>query len=217
MSQHLCHRMSVEASAAWPARAASLALAALLGACAQLPGGPAAPATAPPATPLVAAAPPVAQVPKQSPEGVPAGIVSVTYADPKRMSDARQSPRETDRARRAWLDALSLHLADRAAPLLAPDQRLDVYLTDLQRAGAFEPGRGAGAGDVRIVRDIYPPRIDLNFTLRTGSGRVLRQGQRQLRDAMFMSRSAASASDPLRYEKALVDDWLHTEFGRRAD
>lgn len=208
---------SVQASMTWPMRAALLALAGMLCACAQVPGSPAAPAPAAPAASLVPAAPPVAKTPKPAQDGVPAGIVSVTYADPKSMSDARQSPRETDRARRAWLDALCLHLADRAAPLLAPDQRLEVRLIDLQRAGAFEPGRGAGAGDVRIVRDIYPPRIDLEFTLRTEDGRVLQKARRQLRDAMFMSRSAASANDPLRYEKALIDDWLSSEIGRRTD
>jgi len=207
--------VAASASPAWPVRAALLAAAVLLGACTHTP--PSGPATSALPTPS-AGGPGVAPSPTRTKqEGVPPGIVSVTYADPQRMSDARQSPRESERARRAWLDALSLYLADRAAPLLAPDQRLDVRLTDIQRAGAFEPGRGGNAADVRIVRDIYPPRIDLDFTLRTDQGRVLRQGRRQLRDAMFMARGTPSAQDPLRYEKGLIDDWLTTELGRRPD
>lgn len=203
------------AAPAWTVHAALLSAAVLLGACTHTP--PDGPATSALPTPS-AAGPGISAPPARTKqEGVPPGIVSVTYADPQRMSDARQSPRESERARRAWLDALSLYLADRAAPLLAPDQRLDVRLADVQRAGAFEPGRGGAAADVRIVRDIYPPRIDLDFTLRTDQGRVLKQGRRQLRDAMFMARSASSASDPLRYEKGLIDDWLATEFGRRPD
>lgn len=147
--------------------------------------------------------------------GVPPGIVSVTYADPARFSQARGAPRESAQARQAWLDALSLHLADQAAPRLPEGQRLTVHITDVQRAGGFEPWRGPQAGDVRIVRDIYPPRIDLEFKLLAADGRVLREGRRQLRDSAFMMRPGGSSSDPLRHEKALVDDWVRMEFARK--
>lgn len=148
-------------------------------------------------------------------DGVPPGIVSVTYADPAKFSDARSAPRESAPARKAWLDALSLHLADQAAPRLPEGQRLSVHITDVQRAGGFEPWRGPQAGDLRIVRDIYPPRIDLQFKLLSAEGRVLREGRRQLRDSAFLVHPGGSASDPLRHEKALIDDWLRTEFPRK--
>ncbi|RYF27148.1 MAG: DUF3016 domain-containing protein [Comamonadaceae bacterium] len=147
--------------------------------------------------------------------GVPPGIVSVTYADPARFSDARSAPRESAQARQAWLNALSLHLADQAAPRLPEGQRLTVHITDVQRAGGFEPWRGPQAGDVRIVRDIYPPRIDLEFKLLAADGRVLREGRRQLRDGAFLMRPGGSPTDPLRHEKALVDDWVRMEFARK--
>src|SRR5258707_10542858 len=79
-------------------------------------------------------------------------------------------------------------LAERAAPRLPQGQRLEVHLTDVQRAGGFEPWRGPQAADVRIVRDIYPPRIDLRFKLLGADGKLLREGSRQLRDASFMMR-----------------------------
>lgn len=178
----------------WPAAAAAAAL--LLGACAQPPAVPAAASTSMPASSATALGP----APSQG--GIPAGIVSITYADPAKMSDARTSPRESAKARRAWLDALCLYLADRAAPLLAPGQLLDVRLADVQRAGR--------AG---------PPRIDLEFTLRTDSGRVLRQGRRQLGDAPPAPEPAPArpaAADPLGAEKALLDAWLRREFPSRA-
>ena len=178
----------------WPAAAGAAAL--LLAACAQQPAVPAA-APAPQPAP--------AQPRAQAQDGIPAGIVSITYADPAKMSDARTAPRESARARRAWLDALCLYLADRAAPLLEPGQLLDVRLADVQRAGR--------AG---------PPRIDLEFTLRTDGGRVLRQGRRQLGEASPTPApapaqpTAAAAADPLAAEKALLDAWLRREFPSRA-
>jgi hypothetical protein len=89
--------------------------------------------------------------------------------------------------------------------------RLEVHFTDVQRAGSFEPWRGPQAADVRIVRDIYPPRIDLRFGLLDADGKLLREGSRQLRDATFMMRPDLYPNDPLRYEKTLLDDWLREE------
>ncbi|WFF81019.1 DUF3016 domain-containing protein [Delftia tsuruhatensis] len=142
---------------------------------------------------------------------VPAGIVSVTFDDPSRFDALRSGPGETDKARRAWVDALAQFLAERAAPRLSQGQRLEVHLTDVQRAGSFEPWRGPQAADVRIVRDIYPPRIDLRFKLLDADGKLLREGSRQLRDATFMMRPDLYPNDPLRYEKTLLDDWLRAE------
>ncbi len=145
---------------------------------------------------------------------VPAGIVSVTFDDPSRFDAGRNGPQESEKARRAWVDALAQFLAERAAPRLPQGQRLEVHLTDVQRAGGFEPWRGPQAADVRIVRDIYPPRIDLRFKLLGADGKLLREGSRQLRDASFMMRPDLYPNDHLRYEKTLLDDWVRAELGR---
>lgn len=142
------------------------------------------------------------------------GIVSVTFADPAGFDRDRTGGPETAKARRAWVDALSQYLAERAAPRLPQGQRLEVHLTDVQRAGNVEPWRGPRGADVRIVRDIYPPRIDLRFKLLDADGRTLREGSRQLRDTTFMMRPDLHPNDPLRHEKTLLDDWLREEFKR---
>ncbi|MDR0226057.1 MAG: DUF3016 domain-containing protein [Burkholderiaceae bacterium] len=149
----------------------------------------------------------------ESGSAVAAGIVSVTTADAARFDQGRAGGHESEAARRAWVDALSLHLAERAAPLLGPDRQLEVHITDIRRAGDFEPWRGPQAADVRIVRDIYPPRIDLHFKLLSSDGKLLREASRQLRDPSFMMRPDLYPNDPLRYEKTLLDDWLRSELG----
>ena len=82
---------------------------------------------------------------------------------------------------------------------------------NVDMAGSFEPWR-ARLGDTRIVRDIYPPRIDLRFTLTDGSGFVIRSGERKLRDLTFLTTTLFYRNDSLRYEKALLDKWLEREF-----
>ena len=95
------------------------------------------------------------------------------------------------------------------------DRLLEVQITQVQRAGGFEPSRGAQAGDVRIVRDIYPPRIDLRFTLIGPNGNTLREGPRQLRDSAFLMRPGMGSGEALQHEKALLDDWVDKEFARK--
>ena len=83
-------------------------------------------------------------------------------------------------------------------------------MTDLDRAGAFEPWRGADR--VRVMRSTYPPRCTLRFRLVDAAGAVLKEGERKLAYADFTAPVEAPAGDPLRYDKALLSDWLRAEF-----
>lgn len=67
-----------------------------------------------------------------------------------------------------------------------------------------------------MVRDIYPPRIDLHFRLVGPDGQVLKEGDRKLQDPAYLMTSTAVpfSTDPLRFEKALLDAWLRREFAR---
>ncbi|GKS93527.1 DUF3016 domain-containing protein [Acidovorax sp. SUPP2825] len=216
------------AGMAWPGRGRARASLALLAAAAVLAGCAGGPPSAPaaPQAPVAGRSPapesarPAAPGPgpaaARGAQAIPPGIVSVEYDDPSRFSDARMGPHESDRARRAWVDALCQHLSERAAAALPDGERLAVRITDVQRAGGFEPGRGAQLAQVRIVRDVYPPRIDLEFQRTAADGRVLQSGRRELRDPSFLSRAGRGGSDPLRYEKALLDGWVRQDIGAPA-
>lgn len=143
--------------------------------------------------------------------------VSVDWTDPTKFAEVRDSPSMSASRRwpTEWLDQLATHLQRRADRVLPPGDRLSVTFTDIKRAGTFEPWRGPRWDDVRIVKDLYPPRIDLHFTLTDADGHVLREGQRTLRDPAFLTRGIADPSDPLRYEKRLLSDWLKKEFGSK--
>lgn len=138
----------------------------------------------------------------------PPDNVSVRYKDPQHFTEARRNFGLHMVRPDAYLEPLRTYIAQRASRILAPGQRLDIEVTDVVRAGQYEPWRGPDFNDVRIIKDIYPPRIDLNFTLYGADGKVLREGSRKLRDAAFLSRSSPVDQDSLRYEKALIDLWL---------
>jgi len=142
--------------------------------------------------------------------------VSVDWTDPAQFSELKHYRSFRDMRPAEWLDPLAKYLRTRAERVLPAGERLEVTFTDVQRAGNYEPWHGPRLDDVRIVRDIYPPRIELRFRLLDANGSVLREGERTLRDSAFLMRDGAHETDSLRFEKRLLDQWLRKEFGTRA-
>src|ERR1041384_2763699 len=89
--------------------------------------------------------------------------VQVRYLAPEKFTDAGRYW-GGDASREHNLAELARHIERRAARLLPEGQRLLVSITDIDLAGGYEPWR-RNLGDVRVVRDAYPPRIDLSFRL----------------------------------------------------
>lgn len=141
------------------------------------------------------------------------GPVAVSWQDPAGFSEPTFGAMTVDRG--TWIRPLAEYLREQAERLLPPGHRLDVELLDVNRAGEYEPGRTPAGSDFRVVRDIYPPRIHLRFRHLDGSGAVVAEGERRLVDVGFLQRSGALDTDPLRFEKRLLDDWLRRELGAR--
>ena len=138
--------------------------------------------------------------------------VRVLWDDPAGFSDLRHSGNRHEAARGDWVREIARHIRERGERDLPAGAQLEVTVHDIRRAGIYEPWHGPQMDRVRVIKDQYPPRIDLEFTLRGADGTVLAEGPRELRDMGFMNRAgAALGSDPLRYEKRLIDDWLRRE------
>lgn len=136
--------------------------------------------------------------------------VTVTYVHPHQFTESRQTGFGHRYNHGDYLGKLKAYLIRRATPMLQPGQHLAIAITDIDLAGGYEPWRGPQWNDVRFMRDVYPPRIDLDFKLTGADGRIIRQGTRKLRDLGYLHDLPASPSDTdsLRYDKALLDRWL---------
>lgn len=159
-------------------------------------------------------------LPAESTVSAEAGArVEVTYVNPEKFTDVKDSATFDERGRDDILALLKEFLVERAAKQLPEGQRLSVTITDVDMAGDFEPWRGPKFDDVRIVKDIYPPGVHLSFKVMDASGAVVKEGAHKLRDLSFqMGAVPTFTSDSLRYEKALLDNWLRSEFpkGKKA-
>jgi hypothetical protein len=138
--------------------------------------------------------------------------VDVKFGDLSKFTDLRVSILTSPRDREALAEELRRHI-ERVAPARLPaGQKLAVLITDVDMAGEYPPITGGFSRDVRVIKDVYPPRIDLDFKLTRADGTVEREGHRELRDAGFMWSTSPLSSQPLAIEKALLDAWLQKEF-----
>lgn len=139
--------------------------------------------------------------------------VQVSWDDPANFRDTRSDLCRNRVKPEEWLSQLARYVQGRADRIVAGGQTLKLVITDIQRAGQCEPWRGPSLDDTRIIKDIYPPSISLHFILADAKGQVVSEGDRTLRDSAFMHRGTLlNDSDPLRFEKRLLDDWLRKEF-----
>jgi hypothetical protein len=149
-----------------------------------------------------------------SPAANPDNRTEVIFSHPEKFTDVKNSYAENDKDRDAILGQLKDYLVQRSKIYIPEGQRLTITVTDVDMAGDFEPWRGPQMADVRIIKDIYPPKVDLEFKLTGADGNVVKEGKRQLRDLAFMMKATTAPNDNLRFEKALLDDWLRADFPR---
>jgi hypothetical protein len=139
--------------------------------------------------------------------GLPAGAQA---PDPARVEVTYVANPRAPAAERILQD-LRTYLERRAAGMLGPGRKLSVQLLSVYRAGhrSWTPGNDG----VRVVTDATPARIELAFRLRDAAGAATSEGTRLLRSPDYFV--ADRGGDPLRFEKALLDDWLAREFEQR--
>jgi hypothetical protein len=147
-------------------------------------------------------------------EAKPVSRAEVVFSHPEKFTDVKDAYMGSDKGRDAYLELLREHIVKQAARCVPEGQFLTVMVTDVDLAGDFEIGRNPEAQDVRRIKEIYPPRIDLYFKLTDASGKVLKEGTRKLRDMNFMMNLSINTTETLRYENKLIDDWMRSDFPR---
>lgn len=145
-----------------------------------------------------------AELPKQS--------VYIDYIQPERFTDI--SSTDHGPPNQSYLDQLSKHIMKKAASYLAENEQLNIAITDIDMAGGFEPWNTPG-NDIRMIRHIYPPKIVLSYQLKGAEGKVLKEGNVQLIDLNYQLNATFNSADVMRYEKALMDEWLEKHFAGR--
>lgn len=147
----------------------------------------------------------------------PSSRVQVAWAPNEKLTEVKNNP-----TRRGWLrpnewqKELGDELRRQGERFLPPGEQLQVTFDDIKLAGEFEPWRGPTLDEVRIMKDIYPPRADISYRLLAADGHVLREGTAKLADTSYLQRAVPNNTDPLRYDKRMLGDWMRREFGKKS-
>ncbi|QJR15159.1 DUF3016 domain-containing protein [Usitatibacter palustris] len=140
-------------------------------------------------------------------------VVTVTYVDPDKFTDVKYDYIPNAKEREHILGELKKYIEERAAKRLPDGSKLDVTVTDVDMAGGFDmPAGASGLWRTRLVKDIYPPRMNLAFKLTGDDGKTVSEGERKLVDLGFLMGNYSMSSDMLRFEKKMLDAWISKEF-----
>lgn len=135
------------------------------------------------------------------------GAVAVSWNDPARYREF--SCRNADFARGDWMRTLAEYTRSQAERRLPAGARLEVRFIDVDRAGECEPGRVGQP--LRVLREVTPPRIELDYRLVPASGAERSAQGVVLTDLGYLHRMTSPTSqDALLHEKRLVDTWLRS-------
>lgn len=104
---------------------------------------------------------------------------------------------------------------------LAEGAKLQIVVHNVDLAGYFEPGiRSPG---VRLMREIDVPRIDLEYTWHAADGAVVAEKRETLSDINYLGRgtthrgTGSQGSQPLRYDKHMIERWAEKTFCMNSD
>lgn len=151
-----------------------------------------------------------AQPPSTDATAAEATAVSVRFVKPKTFTDATYENRP--RSRQRVTQDVAAYLTELGRRHLAPQRRLHIEITDIDLAGRYEPWQ-LRQDDVRFMREVTWPRIELKYRVLDEAGAVLNEGEDKITDMHYLGGAQLRAgSDRLRYEKAMLDKWFRERF-----
>lgn len=140
-----------------------------------------------------------------------AGEAKVTWQDPDKYTDIREGNELRESFREKLFSDFELIFADLAKQL--PDGYLfEVSVTDVDLAGEvnrMHEMRGRSLENIRIVKNIYRPRIAFDYTLTNAAQGLVVSGKEDIKDAAFLSSSGVSPGKTrFGYEERMLKSWF---------
>ncbi|MCU0754474.1 MAG: DUF3016 domain-containing protein [Xanthomonadales bacterium] len=137
-----------------------------------------------------------------------AGPVSVEFPGAEHYTDVRDRWARVAPERNLNLKELRRHVEKAAQRRLPAGETLSLRFTDIDLAGDYNTPLTGPGQDIRVVTDLYPPRLRFDWERRGADGALLAQGSESLRDFGFLIHSHRRYLGRLEYEKRLIDEWL---------
>jgi hypothetical protein len=138
-----------------------------------------------------------------------AATSEVTWDNYEKYRDIHPSNESRKHFRERTFKNFEKHFSKLAAKL-PEGQVLKIKVSDVDLAGDTHSG---GINQVRIIKDIFIPRINFSFELLNTDKRIVKSGDIVLKDMGFMMNTHLKyRNQALGYEKAMLDKWFADTF-----
>lgn len=138
-----------------------------------------------------------------------AAEVKVNWQEPDKYSDIRPGNETRDGFQQRVFKEFERMFAEHAKKL--PDgYLLHVTVTDLDLAGEVRPMFARTLTDIRVIKELYWPRMSFSYTLKDAQGKEVAGGTENIKDMNFLMRAgAAPGYTSFEYEERMLRDWFH--------
>ena len=139
---------------------------------------------------------------------VQAGEVKVNWQQPEKYTDIRAGNESQDYFTAHVIKELTLVLAE-LAKKIPDDMTWNVTITDLDLAGDVHPVARMGGHDIRIIKDLYWPRMSLHYIVTDPKGAVVAEGKDDISDMNFLAGAyLIPMTSDFRYEEKMLRTWF---------
>jgi len=138
-----------------------------------------------------------------------AGTSEVTWTNPEKYRDINSGNEPKKPYQERVFKDFEKHFIAMASHL-PQGHTLKVNVTDVDLAGDVNI---SGIERIRIIRDLYFPRLKFDYVLVDGSGSEVKMGGINLKDMSFlMGNNLRYRNKSLGYEKKMLDKWFKSTF-----
>jgi hypothetical protein len=138
----------------------------------------------------------------------PKASTTVEFFEPDKFTDFKTSLLGSESERSGLEAEFRREISRKAESYLPAGYHLDIRFRDIDMAGNFEPVNRPPYDQIRVVRQVYPPRLQLTYRLTDTSGEIVSSGDRTLTDPNFQGRLRLTANSSTVYESELIDDFV---------
>lgn len=147
-----------------------------------------------------------------------ASNLTLNFHEPEKFTDIRPANENRTRFRERTLAGFEKIFEEFAAEL-PEGYKWQVTITDIDLAGDVNPMYTRNGQDIRVVKDLYSPRVELNYELRDAYNELVASGEENLRDMGFLQspRMAGPHHQELRYEYAMLKRWFERDLMQKVE
>lgn len=144
-------------------------------------------------------------------------VVQVDFANSSKYRDINLDSMGSRKGRQIVLNKIRDVFRSEAQKFMPSGYALEVQVLDIDLAGEYEPERFPN-DNVRIDKEIYPPRIRFDYRIYDDSGSLIGEGSERLSDLGYLQNSVRPlrSNSEIAYDvSTLIRDWMKGKLNRK--